>query len=137
MSRRPSTSGRFAQSRSDKPFWLFQWLWTLLIAVVAYFVAASIFLLVTRVSQIPRGPLWDEAFRAPLLFVLMVIAIVFLLVPRFQEESDQSLKTFSLFATIFLIAYALLKGTHIGNPDYPLDVAQHYIVDPLRHSLGY
>ncbi len=112
---------------------------TLVIGLIAYVLSAFAYLLLEHISRLPRGPLWDVSFQAPFLFVMLTIVVILLAVPYFNKEWDRGLRTFSLFAAIFLIAFAIFRqSTNTPfNPDIPLEFFMDKVFTPLHHLIGY
>ncbi len=108
---------------------------SLLALVVAYFVSISLYLIVIRISDIPQGELWNEGFKVAFQFVLIAIVVLALLIPIFQKEWDQGLRTFSLFTATMLVAYTVFRVAGL-DPDRPLRMLLVYAVDPLLHWLN-
>ena len=104
---------------------------------MAYVVAVFVYLVLIRISKLPQGALWDDAFRAPLAFVLIVGATVVIMIPYFQKEWDKGLRMFSIFTALFLLAFASLSSTGIADPQIPLTLIDRYAIEPLRHFLRF
>lgn len=121
-----------------RPFWLINLIQTVLLAIVSYFVAVFLYLVLARIVELPQGGLWDEGgFRGPLLFVLLAIVTGILSVPYWQKEFDAGLRTLSLFSAVFLVAYAVFHVTGAIDPNVPLDAFVRYAIAPLRRMLGF
>ena len=120
-----------------KPHWFVTLLRTILIAIVAYFVAAFVYLVLAHISTSPHGPLWDSAFEGPFLFIMMIVVVGGLSVPFFQKEWDPGLRTFSMFAAVFLVGYAVFHGSTIVDPDIPLRFVVTHVFLPFRRATGY
>lgn len=128
----------FTPVHDARPFWLFNVLQTVSLAIVSYFVAVFLFLVLARITELPQGGVWDEGgFRGPLFFVLMAIVVGILSVPYWQKEFDASIRTLSLFSATFLVAYAVFHATGALDPNVPLDAFVHYVMAPLRKTLGF
>ena len=104
---------------------------------IAYLVAVFVYLVLTRLSELPHGQLWDESFRAPLAFVLIVAATVVILIPYFQKEWDKGLRMFSILTAVFLLGFAILSASGIVDPKLPLTFISRYAIEPLRHFLKF
>lgn len=133
---RSTAPQRLGIYQQPKQFWLFRLLQSLALVISAYLVAVFGYLVIVRLSELPRGPLWDESFRAPLAFVLIVGSATALMIPYFQKEWDAGLRTFSILSALFLVAFASLSSTHIADPKIPLTLITTYAIDPLRHLLN-
>ncbi|GAC1301283.1 MAG: hypothetical protein NVSMB19_09210 [Vulcanimicrobiaceae bacterium] len=134
---RTSLPQRRGDYRQPKPFWLFTVLHSLALIATAYLVAICTYLVILHVSELPHGPLWDDSFRAPLAFVLVVAAATVMLTPYFQKEWDTGMRVFSILSAVFLLAFASLSSTHIFDPKMPLVLLGTYVLEPLRHVLKF
>lgn len=134
MSRLPPRTRTQPEPRGS---WVWSFLQALALVVVAYLVAVFLFTALVRVSELPHGPLWDDSFRAPLAFVLIMGATILLLLPYFDRENDRGLRTFSIMSALFLLAFASLSTTGIADPKLPLTFLDTYVVQPLRHRFGF
>lgn len=105
--------------------------------IVAYLVAVFVYLVLVRLSELPHGQLWDEAFRAPLAFILIVASTVVILIPYFQKEWDKGLRMFSICTAIFLLSFSVLSTTGLVDPKLPLTLISRYAIEPLRHLLKF
>ena len=105
---------------------------TLTLAIVSYVVAAFGYSLALRISQLPHGPLWDDQLQRPFFFILLALLMVGLIVPYFTQEQGTALRTFSMFSTTFLLAYAVFNISGFVDPSLPLAAFAHYVIDPLR-----
>jgi hypothetical protein len=116
------------------------WFWRLIAfaatVVVAYIVADVGFALIGYLTAVPQGGSWDEAWRTPLHFILLVAAIGVLVSPAMRRESDGSFRTGSVLAGFFLAAYATLKTSGLADPDVPQVWVVHQLVMPLAHWAG-
>jgi hypothetical protein len=130
---RPRTRSRY----DTKGFWLWDLLQSLGLIAVAYLVAVFVYLVLIRVSELPHGQLWDESFRAPLAFGLIVAATAVILLPYFQKEWDKGLRMFSIFTAVFLLGFASLSASGIVDPKLPLTLISRYAIEPLRHFLKF
>jgi len=128
---------RLGSHDAPKQFWLVSVLQTLVLLTTSYLVAVFTYLVIIRMSEAPQGPLWDDSFRSPLAFVLVVVAAVALLIPYFQKEWDRGMRLFSITSAFFLLAFASLSTTHIADPKIPLKVISTYLIEPLRHFLNF
>ncbi len=123
--------------REEKPNIFVQLLRTLFLAALAYFSAALVYLTLVHISELPRGPLWDVSFQGPFLFVMLVVVVCVLVIPFFQKEWDPALRTFTMFAAIFMIAYAIFRNSGYIDPDLPMQFLLTHVVAPLRRLIGY
>lgn len=119
-----------------KTFWLLSLLKTVGVVMVAYFVAIFVYLVLVRLSQIPKGPFIDDTLHGALLFIGVMIVVAACLVPIFQKEWDSILRSFSMFLAVFLVGYAVFNGSGIIDPNIPLNLLLHYGIDPLKARLG-
>ncbi len=104
--------------------------------VAAYAVAEVAYALVGFVSALPQGALWDDGWRTPLHFILLVTAIGVFISPAMRRESDAAFRRASVLAGFFLAAYAMLKTSHLGDPDIPLAWVLEHAVRPMQHWVG-
>ncbi len=130
---RPRTRSRY----EPKGFWLWDILQWLGLIAVAYLVAVFVYLVMIRLSELPHGQLWDESFRSPLAFILVIAATVVILLPYFQKEWDKGLRIFSIFTAVFLLGFASLSASGIADPKFPLMLISRYAIEPLRHLLKF
>ena len=102
-------------------------------AVIAYFVAVFLYAVVAGVAQMPHGPLWDESFRGPLRFILIVLLCCALFIPAFRTEVDPATRGLAATSGAFLILYAFMKNFGLGQlADIPL----HWVlarIEPIAH----
>lgn len=116
----------------QREFWLAKLVRTICIVVFAYFAAVFFDLLLVRISELPHGALWDDSFRGPLFFILMLVVCVLLSIPYFMKEWDPGLRSFSMFAVVFLVGYAVFDGSGVIDPELPLKLVMTHVVEPLR-----
>lgn len=116
-------------------------MWELLqsfgLVAVSYVVAVFVYLVLIRISELPHGQLWDESFRAPLAFVLIVAATIVIMIPYFQKEWDTGLRMFSIYTALILVAFASLSSSGLADPKVPLTLIDRYAIEPLRHFLHF
>lgn len=134
---RNSQPQRLGIYQQAKQFWVFSVLQSLALVATSYLVGVFTYLVIQQLSEMPHGPLWDDAFREPLAFVLVVIAAGALMIPYFQKEWDRGMRTFSIFSALFLLAFASLSSTRIVDPKIPLVLISTYVMEPLRHFLKF
>lgn len=137
MVSRKTESRRLGIYQQPKQFWLFSVLQSVVTIATSYLVGVFTYLVIQALSAMPHGPLWDDAFREPLAFVLIVIAAIALMIPYFQKEWDRGMRTFSILSALFLLAFASLNTTHLFDPKFPLSVISRYAIEPLRHFLKF
>ena len=130
---RPRTRSRY----DPKGFWLWDLLQSLGLIIVAYLVAVFIYLVLIRLSELPHGQVWDESFRAPLAFILIIGTTVVIMIPYFQKEWDKGLRMFSILTALFLLAFASLSARGLVDPKLPLTLISRYAIEPLRHLLKF
>jgi hypothetical protein len=118
-----------------KPFWLVGLVRTALTGAIAYFVAVFILLVLIRVSKLPSGPLWVPEFQGVFLFIMTVGVTVFLAIPYFMKEWDAGLRTFSMFASTFLLAMAVFSQTGTYDPNVPLQYLTSHVFVPIERKL--
>jgi hypothetical protein len=104
--------------------------------VVAYMVADLGYAFIGYVTALPNGGGWEEAWRTPLHYVLLVVAIGLLISPAMRRESDASFRTASVLSGFFLAAYATLKMSGLADPDVPQVWMVQHLVKPLQHLTG-
>jgi hypothetical protein len=107
-----------------------------MIAIVAYVVALFLWLVLIRISNIPKGPLWVPEFHAPFLFIITLAVVVLLSIPYWMKEWDPSLRTFSMFSSALLIAMGVFTMTGQFDPNLPLVYVTAHILRPLALKLG-
>jgi hypothetical protein len=120
----------------DKPFWLTRLLGTLSVVIVAYVVAVFLELILLRIADMPRGPLWVPQFHLPFLFIMTAIVVGLLSIPYWMKEWDPGLRTFSMFSSAFLGCIAVLTQTGAFNPIAPLVLLSKHVIAPLGRVLG-
>ncbi|MBD5634151.1 MAG: hypothetical protein IAI49_06695 [Candidatus Eremiobacteraeota bacterium] len=137
MSRRPPPLRREIV-RDTRPPWYWVLLQTIVLGAGAYVAAAFVFLSLRHVTTMPHGPIWDPSFQAPLLFVLVVVALGALAVPFFASGSSLALRIFCGFAAAFLVAFAASGtfGIDALDPNIPLRFFVRHVVVPFRKSIG-
>jgi hypothetical protein len=110
---------------------------TVFLAVVAYFVAACAYIVLSQISRMPHGVVWDPSFQGPLLFVLLFVVVGLLAAPSFQRELGAGVRTLSFLAALFLVVYAGLVMTGYGDPAWPLRFVMSHVFLPFRRAIGY
>jgi hypothetical protein len=105
---------------------------TLGVVVMAYLAVVAVYALIETATSIPSGEVWNDALKAPAFFVCMIIAMVVFLVPLFRDDSDAASRQFSVLAASFFVVYSILRATHFGQPDAPIELIVRYGIDPLR-----
>ena len=133
---RSSVKPRLGMYEQPKPFWLFSVLQSIALVATAYLVAVFSYLVIDHICDLPHGPLWDDSFRGPLEFVLIVVTTTAFLIPYFQKEWDRGMRTFSIFTALFLLAFASLSAKHAADPRIPLLLISRFMIEPLRHLLN-
>jgi len=128
-------SARRAPNSGDV-LWFWRFIALVATVVVAYIVADVGFALIGYATALPQGGSWDEAWRTPLHFILLVVAIGVLVSPAMRRESDASFRTASVLSGFFLAAYATLKMSGLADPDVPQVWMVHHVVTPLQHWAG-
>ena len=116
---------------------MFSLLQSLALIATSYLVGVFTYLVIEQLSEMPSGPLWVDAFREPMVFVLVVVAAGGLMIPYFQKEWDRGMRMFSIFSALFLLAFASLSTTRIVDPKIPLVLVSTYVMEPLRHFLKF
>lgn len=134
---RTSEPRRLGIYQQPKQFWLFSLLQSLVVVATSYLIGVFTYLVIVALSAMPNGPLWDDGFRAPLAFLLVVIAAAALMIPYFHKEWDRGARSLSIFSALFLLAFASLSSTHIADPKIPLNLISAYAIEPLRHFLKF
>ena len=132
---RPPRRG-IAPLHDAREFWLFGLFRTFGVVVVAYFSAVFVFLVLTKVSQLPSGPLWDDSLRPAFLFILVAVVFGLCLVPVFQREWDATLRSFSMFTATFLVAYGVFSATGFVDPNVPFKLLVQYVFEPLQRMVA-
>ncbi len=122
---------------ATRSHWVLSVVRTVLLAIVAYFVAACVYSVLAQISLIPHGALWDSSFQGPLLFILLLVAVGVLAAPCFQREFGAGVRTLSFLAAVFLAGYAALHFTGYGDPEWPLRFLITHAVVPFRRAIGY
>jgi len=110
---------------------------TVFLAVVAYFVAACAYIVLSQISRMPHGVVWDPSFQGPLLFVMLFVVVGLLAAPSFQREFGAGVRTLSFLAALFLVVYAGLVMTGYGDPGWPLRFVMSHVFLPFRRAIGY
>ena len=110
---------------------------TLGLVASSYLTGVFTYLVLIQVSELPRGPLWDESFRAPLAFVLIVVVAGAFILAYFQKEWDRGTRAFSMLSALFLLAFTSLSTKRVVDPVLPLRLTSHYVMEPLRHFLQF
>ncbi len=120
-----------------KEFWLVTLIRLCFIITIAYFSAAFIDLCIIRITELPHGPLWDAQFKAPLFFVLMVVICVLISIPYFMKEWDPTLRSYSMYTVVLIVAYAVFDGSGFIDPGFPLKWLIAHAVTPLKPYFQY
>jgi hypothetical protein len=128
--RRPARVNIFEQRKANPIVALLQ---ILTIIAVAYFAAVFFNTFLLRVSQMPHGPLWDPQFQMPLYFLMMVAVCVLIGIPFFMKEWDPTLRRFSMYTVLFIIAYAVFDGSGVVDPALPMKWLTAHAVVPLHN----
>lgn len=105
--------------------------YTVLIAF-AYGVAIVGYSGVHWLAALPSGPLWDESWRAPARFLILILMMGTMLLPALRSEADGTVRTGSVLFALSLAAYSVLKISGFANPDVPEIWVFQHLVDPLR-----
>ncbi len=134
VSRKPPVRRALVGERSH---WTVSIVRTAVLAVVAYFVAACVYIVLSQISRMPHGALWDSSFQGPLLFIMLLVAVGALAAPFFQSELGAGVRTLSLLAAVFLVGYAGLLFTRYGDPEFPLRFVITHVFTPFRQAIGY
>ena len=88
-------------------------------------------------AALPSGPLWDESWRAPARFLILILMSGAMLLPALRSEADGTIRTASVLFAVSLAAYSTLKISGLANPDVPEIWVFQHLVDPLRRfALG-
>ncbi len=138
MPRKATPPERPTLFRDARTPWYQALIGTILIAVVAYFMAAFTFLIILYVSKLPHDTVSQAILQGPLLFILLILVVVLLVTPFFQQDLGSSvLRTFSLFAGAFLIAFFVFRDsdTHFLNAQNALDTIDDKVLQPLKNAV--
>ncbi len=127
--RRPPPTNIFAERKGNP---IIGFLQIVVIVVVAYFAAVFFDTLLVRVSQMPRGPLWDPQFQAPLFFIMMLAVCVVMGIPYFMKEWDPTLRRFSMYTVLFIVCYAVFDGSGVVDPALPMKWLTAHVVLPIQ-----
>ena len=104
---------------------------------IGYFFAIIAYAVVRGIVAIPNGPLWDESWRAPARFLVLLLVMGAMILPAMRSEGDGAIRSGSIICTLILAAYTVLKFSGVVDPDVPEMWVMHNLVDPLRHfALG-
>jgi hypothetical protein len=87
-------------------------------------------------AALPSGPLWDESWRAPARFLILILITGAMLLPALRSEGDGTLRTASVLFAGSLAVYSVFKIGGFANPDVPEMWVFQHLVDPLRHFAG-
>ncbi|GAC1311796.1 MAG: hypothetical protein NVS2B3_05620 [Vulcanimicrobiaceae bacterium] len=134
---RPSSPKSLGLYRTQKRSTVTSVFQTLGLVASSYLTGVFTYLVLIQVSDIPRGPLWDESFRAPLAFVLIVVVASGFILAYFQKEWDRGTRSFSILSALFLLAFTSLSTKSVVDPVLPLRLTSHYLMEPLRHFLQF
>jgi hypothetical protein len=103
--------------------------------ILGYVISVFLFAVADSISKMPSGKLWDDSFRAPFRFILLIVAFVVVLIPAFRGEEEPAVKTAAILTVFVFVIYIGLKIGGIGHPDYPVTwVLAH--LEPLRQYLA-
>jgi hypothetical protein len=103
--------------------------------LVGYIISVFLFAVADSISKMPSGKLWDESFRAPLRFILLIICFVVVLIPAFRSEEEPAVKTAAILTVGIFVVYIGFKISGIGHPDYPVTWALAHL-EPMRQYLA-
>ena len=127
--RRPPAINIFAERKANPIVSLLQ---ILAIIVVSYFTAVFFDTLLTRVSEMPHGPLWDPAFQAPMFFIMMLAVCVLMGIPFFMKEWDPTLRRFSMYSVLLIVCYAVFDGSGVVDPELPMKMLASHVIAPIQ-----
>jgi hypothetical protein len=103
----------------------------------AYGVAIIGYAWVHWIVAIPGGALWDESWRAPARFLLLMLVMGTFSLPALRSETDGAIRSVSVMCALALAVYSGLKISGLADPDIPEMWVLEHFVDPLRRfALG-
>jgi phosphatidylglycerophosphate synthase len=105
---------------------------TAIIALAAYVFATFLFIVITQLSLLPQGPLWDPSFRGPLIFMMLIVVFAVLLVPLFMREVDPAVRTLSGLTVLALVVYAAFHHVPAFDPERPMRFIVSHVFTPFR-----
>jgi len=105
-------------------------------ALVAYVVGTVVFIVITQLSLVPQGPLWDPSFRGPLIFMMLIVVFAVLLLPLFLREADPALRTVSSLTVLVLVVYAAFHHVPAFDPERPMRFIVTYVFIPFQKWVG-
>lgn len=103
-----------------------------IIALGAYVAGTILFIVITQLSLLPQGPLWDPSFRGPLIFVMLIIVFSVLLVPLFMRETDPAVRTFTILTVLVLVVYAAFHHSPAFDPERPMHFIMTHVFTPFQ-----
>jgi hypothetical protein len=109
---------------------------TALLALVAYVVATVLFIVITQLSLLPQGPLWDPSLRGPMIFVMIIVVVSVLLVPLFMTEADPVVRTFSICVALVVVVYAVFHHSPAFDPERPARFIVTHVFTPFQNWIG-
>jgi ABC-type multidrug transport system permease subunit len=133
---RPGEESARAAPNSRDVLWFWRFIALVATVVVAYIVADIAYVFVGYLTALPQGGAWDESWRTPLRFLVLVAAIGVLVSPVIRRGSDPSFRVASVLSGFFLAAYAALKISGLADPDVPQIWMVQHVVTPLQHWVG-
>lgn len=104
----------------------------MILALLAYVVATFLFVVITQLSLLPQGPLWDPSFRGPLIFMMLIVVFAVLLVPLFMRDVDPAVRTLSSFTVLALVVYAAFHRVPAFDPERPMRFIVTYVFIPFQ-----
>jgi hypothetical protein len=116
--------------------WLVRFAGYLALLTFAYTIAIVGYAAVHWVAAMPGGVLWDESWRAPARFLILLLLFGAMLLPAMRSEAEGSLRSASVLCALMLAAYSSLKISGLADPDIPEIWVFQHLIDPLRHFAG-
>ena len=108
----------------------------IVIIFLAYFTAVFFNLLLVRLSQMPRGPLWDASFQGVAFFIMLTVICALFSIPYFMKEWDPNLRIYSMYSVVFIIGYAVFDGSGVVDPAFPLKWIVAHVAAPLQEKFS-
>jgi hypothetical protein len=120
---KPRVTKRGLLDDTEEATWLFSLLGLIVRAGLAFVTALIVYVLLYRLSYLPQFSMIDATLRPAMFWVMLALAVGFLLTPLFQTDWSIETRSFSMMSALMLVlvAFGEVSGYLHVDPMQPFD----------------
>jgi len=120
---KPRVTKRGLLDDREEATWLFSFLGLIVRAGIAFITALIVYVLLYRLSYLPQFSMIDPSIRPAMFWVMLALAVGFLLTPLFQTDWSIETRSFSMMSALMLVlvAFGEVSGYLHVDPMQPFD----------------